>query len=213
MILVAISVGAVSIWAICSTSTLVTAFSAVLTGRTLINWAGGVMAMRLKELGEIAVNLPYPAIPQILQRIIPLIGMSVFVLVSIGVACRKQFGVAEAYFFTYVAIILVWPFYDPRFWLPVIPFLIAYCGLAVKRLIQGKVIRRIVQGYVIMFVLMGMMTLASDTKMSLAGSEFGDLCTELGYHSTYCAVWHCKDLDSAAIDLDGLRLLRFYKRN
>jgi hypothetical protein len=64
------------------------------------------------------------------------------------------------------------------------------------------------------FVLIGLSTIASNTVLSLSGSGFGDLYAEGRYHSTYCAVWHCKDgFDPAPVDVDGLHLLRLYKQH
>jgi hypothetical protein len=211
IVFLAASLGGSMAWVISTTRTL-SDFRAILTGHTVIDSAVGIMEYRLKELGEIAVNMPFTAIPPILQGIIPVIGALTFAFVFVGVAGRNQFGVIEIYFVSYVAVILVWPFYDPRFWLPVIPFLIVYVGLALRRLIQGKTVIHIVEGYVMVFVTMGMLSLASDTMLSFSGSGFGDLYTGQ-YHSTYCAVWHCKDSDSTKIDPDGLRLLRYYKQN
>jgi len=210
---VAASLGAISIaWGVRTASTLLD-LSAMLKGHVLLDAALGVMSFRSKELGEIAVNLPYPALPHIVQGCIPIIGALVFLSIIAGIAWRKEFGIVETYFVSYMAIVLVWPFYDPRFWLPVIPFLIAYSGLALKRLVQGKIAMYIVEGYVMIFVLMGTLTLASDTRLSFSGSRSGDFYTEGRYHSTYCAVWHCKDLDAAKVDLDAMHLLRYYKQN
>jgi hypothetical protein len=115
------------------------------------------------------------------------------------------------YFISYVAIILVWPFYDPRFWLPVIPFLIVYSGLALRRLTQSKLAIQVLVGYITMFAMLGLFTLAYSTTLSFSGSGFADAYTEGHYHSTYCAVWHCNEADLANVDLDGLHLLRYYK--
>ena len=210
---VATSFGAIAIaWGVRTASTLLD-LSAILKGHVLLDAVMGIMSFRLKELGEIGVNLPYPALPQIVQGCIPIIGALVFLSIIAGIAWRKEFGIVETYFVSYMAIVLVWPFYDPRFWLPVIPFLIAYSGLALKRLVQGKIAMYIVEGYVMIFVLMGTLTLASNTRLSFSGSRFGDFYTEGRYHSTYCAVWHCKDLDAAKVDLDAMHLLRYYKQN
>jgi hypothetical protein len=210
IVLVAAFAGGAMVWVVSTTSTLLD-FSAVLTNRSLIDSVRGILAFRLKELGEIAVNLPFPTIAPIIQGVLPIVGTLAFVSIVAGVGWRKQFGVVEIYFMSYVAIILVWPFYDPRFWLPVIPFLIAYSGLTLRRLMQRKIVMYLVEGYVLIFVLMGILTLASNTRLSFSGSRFGDSYTDRRYHSTYCAVWHCKDLDSATVDLDGLHLLRYYR--
>jgi len=211
------------VWLVLATSTL-SDFSAVLVGHTLIESARGVLAghtliesvrgvlpFHLNELGEIAFNLPASALPAKVQTVLPVVGLSVCILAVVGASRRKTIGVVETYLASYAAIILAWPFYDPRFWLPVIPFLIAYTALALERVIKWKNGARIVKCYVMMFVLAGLVTMVSNTALSFSGPRFGDLYTGGYYHSTYCVVWHCSDLDSAKVDVDALHLLRTYK--
>jgi hypothetical protein len=211
-VLVAGSVGAGMVWVISTTATL-SDYRMVQAGQTLIDSARDTLAFHLKELGEIAVNLPESALPLKFQGTLPVIGVFVFLLIFTGIARRKQFGVIDVYFVSYVAVILVWPFYDPRFWLPVIPFLIAYSGLGLKRLAQRKLVVHIVEVYIMAFAVVGVCTIAFNTVLSLSGSRFGDLYPERIYHSTYCAVWHCKDVDSAGVNADGVHLLLLYRQN
>jgi hypothetical protein len=210
ILLVGASFGAVIIWVVRTTST-VQDFSSIVKAHTVMDSALGILMFRLKELGEIAVNVPYVALPWMVQESIPVIGILAFALVLAGVAWRKERGLIETYFISYVAFILVWPFYDPRFWLPVIPFLIAYAGVALKRLVHAEVARQILAVYVMMFVTMGLVTLASNTVVSFSFSGFADTYGAGQYHSTYCAVWHCNESDSTVVDLDALHLLRYYK--
>jgi hypothetical protein len=223
LVLAAASFGGLMVWLVLATSTL-SDFSAVLVGHTLIESARGVLAghtliesvrgvlpFHLNELGEIAFNLPASALPAKVQTVLPVVGLSVCILAVVGASRRKTIGVVETYLASYAAIILAWPFYDPRFWLPVIPFLIAYTALALERVIKWKNGARIVKCYVMMFVLAGLVTMVSNTALSFSGPRFGDLYTGGYYHSTYCVVWHCSDLDSAKVDVDALHLLRTYK--
>lgn len=208
--LVASSVAVAIVWAVRTTSTL-RDFHRALNGHTVIDAAIGILAIRLKELGEIAINLPFDALPRVVQDIVPFIGFLAFALAFGGVASRrKQFGVTEAYFVSYAAVILVWPFYDPRFWLPVIPLLIAYSGLSLRRLMRREIVAYICEGYMLMFVVLGLVTLASTTVMSFSGPRFTDGYPL--YHPTYCAAWHCKEgFDATKVDPDALHLLRSYK--
>ncbi len=209
-VLVAASVAVAIAWAIRATSTL-SDFHRALNGHTVIDAAIGILAIRLKELGEIAVNLPFDTLPRVVQDIVPFIGFLGFALAFGGLASRrKQFGVTEVYLVSYVAVILVWPFYDPRFWLPVIPLLIAYSGLSLRRFMRREIAAHVCEGYVLMFVVLGLVTLASTTVMSFSGPRF-----TYGYplyHPTYCAAWHCKEgFDATKVDPDALHLLQSYK--
>uniref|UniRef100_Q02CJ5 Glycosyltransferase RgtA/B/C/D-like domain-containing protein n=1 Tax=Solibacter usitatus (strain Ellin6076) TaxID=234267 RepID=Q02CJ5_SOLUE len=210
MALAAACAGGVMVWIVAATSTLLD-FSAALAGHTVIESARGILTFRLNELGEIGVNLPASALPAMIQSVLPVIGLFVCLLAAAGVSGRKTIGVVEAYFLSYAAIILVWPFYDPRFWLPVIPLLIAYSALALKRLVRWKSAGHVVAGYATMFVLAGLVSMVFNTSLSFSGPKFADLYTGGYYHSTYCAVWHCRELGSERVDPDALHLLRTYK--
>lgn len=211
-VLLAASCAAGIAWAVRTTSTL-RDFKAALEGRAAMEAALGILALRLKELGEIALNVPTAALPPIVQGVLPFVGAVVFSLACGGVASRrKQFGVVEAYFIAYVGVILIWPFYDPRFWLPVIPFLIAYSGLSLWRLIQGAIAQEIFGAYVILFSVLGLVALAASTSLSFSGSKFPDEYAYREFHATYCAAWHCEGkFDATKVDQDGLYLLRRYK--
>ena len=209
-VFVAASVAVATAWAVRTTSTLWD-FHRALNGHTVIDAAIGILAIRLKELGEIAINLPFDALPRVVQDIVPFIGFLAFALAFGGVASRrKQFGVTEVYLVSYVAVVLAWPFYDPRFWLPVIPLLIAYSGLSLRRLMRREIAAHVCEGYVLMFVVLGLVTLASTTVMSFSGPRFTDGYPL--YRPTYCAAWHCKEgFDATKVDPDALHLLRSYR--
>jgi hypothetical protein len=204
------AVGAGIAWEVSVTSTL-SDFHLILGGHSFLASFPGIVALRLKELGEIAVNLPASAAPLRLQQSLPVIGAVVLLLTFAGAVRRKQAGVLETYFVSYLAVILAWPFYDPRFWLPVIPFLLAYSWLALRPFFKRKLARYGVESYVMLFALLGVATLVSTTELSLSGARFSDLYREGLYHSTYCAAWQCKDPDSSPVSEDGLHVLHIYR--
>jgi hypothetical protein len=190
-----------------------TDFHAVLNGNPFVDSMLRIFGFRLRELGEIAVNLPFPALPRMVQDVLPVVGALVFSLIMFGMFLRrKRFGEIEAYFLSYMAILMVWPYYDPRFWLPVIPLVMWYLALAVDLPTQNKTAARLSECYVMIFAVLGVFSIASNTALSFSGSAFADLFAG-SYHSTNCAVWRCKAADLAAVDVDGLHLLRYYKQH
>jgi hypothetical protein len=197
-------------WVIRNTSTL-RDFHRDLRGYTVIEAARGILGFRLKELGEMALNLPFNAFPPIVQNAIPFLGALVFLLVFGGIAARRrQFSVVEVYFVSYVAILLIWTGYDPRYWLPVIPLLIMYCGMSLGRFLERGIARHLVTGYVFLFIAAGILTLTLNTTLSYSGRRFADLYPE--YHATYCAAWHCNEgFDPAKVNPDALQVLREYR--
>ena len=212
VVLLAACAGALVAYVIYGTSTL-RDFTASLKGHALADMGLRILTHRLKELGEMALNVPAAALPPIGQHLLTALGVLVFLLVCGGVASRrKQFGVLEAYFIAYVAILFVWPFADPRFWLPVIPLLVAYSGLSLQRLVQGTMASGLLRGYVVLFAVLGLVTLATSTALTFSGSRFPEAYAYKEFHSTYCAEWHCQgNFDATKVDQDGLHLLRTYK--
>jgi hypothetical protein len=188
--------------------------SAALAGHTLMDSASSILGFHFKELGEIAINLPFPALPPMIQHLVPFVGAAVFLLVLGGLfSRRRQLGVVDIFFISYSFVILVWPFYDPRFWLPVLPFLVAYIGLSMRYCIQKGISAHVFEVWALGFVIMGLPMLAYSTIVTFSGASIGDIYNTELYHATYCAAGYCKrGFDSTQpVDPDALRLLQAFK--
>jgi hypothetical protein len=90
------------------------------------------------------------------------------------------------YFLAYTALMCVWPFYDPRFWLPLLP-LMAVMLLATLGDLQNRwsVVRLACQSYLICFFLLGLVALAFSTRISLSGRDFSELYDDGTGRMTY----------------------------
>ncbi len=129
-----------------------------------------IVSYRLRELGEMFGNFPTTKMPAKLHVVVPWMGLFLFVLILFGLATkRRRIGPAEVFLVCYIGILFVWPYYDARFWLPVIPLLIAYSVLAVKSLRFPK---GVVAIYCIVFATLGFGAIAYSTRISFAGSQF-----------------------------------------
>jgi len=168
---VAAAIAAAMICVAYATSTL-SDFTYAMKGHLPIEAVLGIAKFRLSELGEIAVNLPFSALPPIVRAGVPFIGGCALLLSFGGLFDGKQFGVIETYVLSYTAVIFVWPFYDPRFWLPVIPLLITYTWLLLGRFANGKIVPRACLAYVMLFVVMGIFSIVSNTAVSFSHSGF-----------------------------------------
>ena len=170
-----------------------------------------ILAFHFRELGEIAINVPFPTLGPTMQSLLPFVGVAAFLFVLGGLFFRRrQIGVVDIFFMSYCAVILVWPFYDPRFWLPVLPFLVAYVGLSIKYCVQKGISVHVFEVWTMGFAILGLPVLASSTILSFSGSSFGDRYYVDRYHATYCAAGYCESrFDSAQeVDPDALRLLQ-----
>ena len=206
-------------WLLLATSltrrfSMIDAASAVIAGHSPIDAVAIILTYRLREFGEIAINLPFPALSPWLQHLLPFAGATALSLVLGGLfSRRRQLGVVDIFFISYAAVMLVWPYYDPRFWLPVLPFLIAYIGLAVRYCIQKGISAQVFEAWALGFAIMGLPVLISSTIVSFSDSSFGDRYYTDRYHATYCAAGYCKPgFDSTqAVDPDALHLLQAFK--
>jgi hypothetical protein len=63
-----------------------------------VSWASGILAFRLKELGEIAMNLPFTAVSSAMQRLVPHAGAAAAALVFAGlISRRRQFAPVDVF--------------------------------------------------------------------------------------------------------------------
>jgi hypothetical protein len=200
-------------WIIYATSTL-RDLNGVLAGRGVVEFVFSIASFRLKELGEMTINLPSGVLPHAIQHLLPLVGAVTLLLLigSIG-SRRRQLTVLDVFFVSYASVLMMWPFYDPRFWLPVAPLLIAYVGLLYQKIARSgtaKYAKFVFRGHALVYSIMGILTLASSTVLSVSGSRFGDVYPE--YRSTYCAAGYCSGgFDETKVDEDGLHLLRAFR--
>ena len=170
-----------------------------------------ILSYRLTEFGELLGNLPLTKLPVKLHVIVPWMGLLLFLLVLWGLATkRKKISPTEVFLVCYMGVLFAWPYYDARFWLPVIPLLIAYSVLAVKNLRFPKAVIVI---YCIAFAIVGFGVIAYSTRITFAGSRFPDRYGDGYLRPTYCAAFQtCRDGgDPQKVSAEALRLLREYK--
>ena len=170
-----------------------------------------ILSYRLTELGELFGNVPLSKMPARLQIMVPWMGFFLFLLVLSGLATkRRKISSTEIFLVCYMGILFGWPYYDARFWLPVIPLVGAYSVLAVKTLNFPRVA---VAMYCIVFATLGFGAIAYSTRISFAGSKFPDKYGDGYLRPTYCAAFHsCRDGgDPNKVNAKALRLLREYE--
>ena len=170
-----------------------------------------ILSYRLTEFGELLGNLPLTKLPVKLHIIVPWTGLLLFLLILLGLATkRKKISPTEVFLVCYMGVLFAWPYYDARFWLPVIPLLIAYSVLAVKNLRLPKAVIMI---YCVVFAILGFGVIAYSTRITFAGSKFPDRYGDGYLRPTYCAAFQtCGDrADPQKVSAKALRLLREYK--
>jgi hypothetical protein len=168
----------------------------------------------LRELGEMFLNLPASRFPSLgpLFSIAGAVGFSVFV---VGIPrLARRFPVLAAYAGLYAALILVWPFYDPRFWMPLFPVMLLCGWLALENAISHAAMRGVLMVWVVAFVALGLGAQLLNVQISLAGPQFPLLYGDGTTRDTYrVAFGQIAASDASVIDERALRLLlRFEPR-
>ena len=192
-------------------------FESTIHGHTLGYAASTIVEFRLSELGQITVNIPFNALPELAQHLAPWAGaLSLTAIIGGLFLKRKTLGPTDAFVIGYFAILSAWPLYDPRLWLPLIPLLISYCTLTLARIVarHRRVPGKLVAVYLTFYTVMGMEWLASSTMITFSRSVFlTTYVPENEYGPAYCAVLGpCKDgFDPRAVDQNVVHLLRLYK--
>ena len=138
----------------------------------LWRFAGKSLLYHAQDFGELTVNAPLSKLPSSTHVAVLIVGGLVLALFLVGLVemwrCCKWIG---GYLIACCALILPWPFTDPRFWLPALPFVVCAVYLAVRRLWSGMP-DPIVAVYIVLFSLAGFMALAYSTRLTFSGPNF-----------------------------------------
>ena len=101
-------------------------------GKGLGSFIGENIQNHLRELGEVLLNLPSS---KLLDYLPASTGLALFIALGAGTLIWILYALfaknsqipffIRMYLLFYIFIILNWPYYDPRFWVPVLPLLVA----------------------------------------------------------------------------------------
>lgn len=130
-----------------------------------------VLTWRLNETSALALNLPLPAGRGFLTALPGLV-----VWVALLFALPRGWNRLRPWIFYagfYAGILLLWPFTDPRFLLPLLPLASLLAVLTVPPLVAASRPRRLlVFACLGCFIALGLAALAYSTRLSLAGADF-----------------------------------------
>ena len=172
--------------------------------------AGKSILFHVQDFGELAVNAPLSKLPPSVDVAVLIVGGFVLALFLFGLTemWRRCQWIA-GYLMACCALILPWPFTDPRFWLPALPFVVCTVYLGVKRL-WSRMPDPGVAAYVVLFSIAGFVALAYSTRLTFSGPAFAYRYGDGELTATYLT--HC----SAGTDPNeraqhALRLLQSYE--
>lgn len=176
----------------------------------LWRFAEKIILFHAQDFGELTVNAPVSKLPSVMHVGVLIVGGLVLGLFLVGVVemwrrCKWIAG----YLIACSALILPWPFTDPRFWLPALPFVVCAIYLAVKRL-WNRMPDAVLAAYVVLFCLAGFAALSYSTRLTFSGPEFAYRYGDGTLTATYLT--HCSaGTDSNERAQRALRLLQNYE--
>ena len=95
-------------------------------------------------------------------------------------ARRRRLEVTEIYVASIAVTLFLWPGNDARLWLPAVPLLIAYCGLAFRAYAHRMTLRSAAVGAALLFAVIGVLTLQRSIAIGFAGDRFPTAWAETG---------------------------------
>jgi hypothetical protein len=187
-------------------------FTSSFSNRGVLSQLLEIVYFRLLEFGEIALNLPSSKVPALLPVLLT-IGMIGWIALAYGSwILRKKAQPIILYLSSYCALLFLWPAFDARFWLPVLP-IIGLCFIAALTALARRAafVRGTCWVYLITFVSLGVIALALSTRASLSGRDFGEFFGDGSSTMTYrYALQSGKAVDEKNVDFRKVRLLRIF---
>ena len=168
---------------------------------------------KVSEICQILLNVPISILPDWLK--IPFLGAGVLLLyfVARGFSTHlSKICCLDVYFISYASIIMIWHYQDPRFWLPVLPFLLLflYRGLS---MVSYMGIHKL--GLVLWLTIyggMGFIALAYSTHLTFSGANFSDRYGGGAYKDMYTSAFSGREFVNDSKDMSlKFELLKLYE--
>jgi hypothetical protein len=170
--------------------------------------AGSSVTAHFQDFGELFANLPLSKIPSQLRAPVLLLGCVAWVVFLVGlIALRKRSVWLCFYLVAYSILVLPWPYTDPRFWIPVLPFIILSLSDGLV-LLWGHTPRGLVVAYAMVFSIFGFVALGYSTKLTFAGQRFAEQYGDGRLTNAYLS--RC-NTDTAPGENEALALLQRYE--
>jgi hypothetical protein len=163
---------------------------------------------RLQEIGELCLNAPASR----LGRLAPLIWIAGAAgIAAVGSYLRRcSLGTVEVYIAAYLFIILIWPYGDARFWVPVLPLILAGLFSVAQpwRFTGWK--RQAGLAYSSGYAVMGLAALAYSSWITFSGANFPRRYGDGNLRPTYEFFYSHATTAPAKIDASVLAALNRY---
>jgi hypothetical protein len=180
----------------------------MLRNNGLGRFLGKNIVAHCQDFGELATNVPFSKLPAWSYAFTLIVGGLALVVFFAGiVALRGRPGWSSLYMIGYAGVVLPWPYTDPRFWLPAMPFVLLTMHAGWTMLCR-KAPKRIVSAYCIVFCALGFVSLGYSTWLTFSGAKFPYRYGDGLLRATYLA--QCSPA-TVGVDQQALHLLRRYE--
>jgi hypothetical protein len=127
-----------------------------------------------RGMGELVTNVP---LRQFMQAMFYVNGIGLAALVAFVAAFRRMRleGSTGIFLLAYFAVLLLWPYYDPRLWMPILPLLVLGVVTAFHEMTKGRTLRLVLTAWVAGYAAIGLAALAWTTRLSWSGESFRSL--------------------------------------
>lgn len=164
------------------------------------------------EWGEMAANVPASKLPAGFANALRGIGAVAMMIFAVGLWDRRsRLGGAEVYVVGFTFVVIAYPWFDTRLWLPLLPLLMNYFYVGLKRLSSPSILTPAVWGHCSVFCLFGFLALAYSTRLTFSGSRFPELYGDGRLQSAYIVAAGGRPADYKDVDTDAVYLLRRYR--
>jgi hypothetical protein len=171
-----------------------------------------VLGSHLTELGELAVNLPAGKLPLKVRPALQILGAGVLALLAASLWRRRgSASPAEVFILATSGVVLVWPFEDTRFWIPVIPLSFGLLASAVRPVIADARRSLMVVLPVTIFVVFGLAGQVYSARLSLAGDDFPNRFIDSYLGPVYREAWGIPSTTNQPPDPTALHVLRRFE--
>jgi hypothetical protein len=174
----------------------------------------GRALFRARELGGLALNLPFTIHARLLPGWVTVATGVVFgLLVLAGFCVRRRLSAVDLFALCYAGLVFQWPYFDERFFLPLVPLMSAY-ALVVVRSLNGRPWRAAISVYLTLFVCAGLFSLTYSVVLGTRrGLRFAESYGGGSLRNTYCVAFGdcAADPSLPPANAGDVEVLRFYR--
>ncbi len=173
------------------------------------------VCFRLSEFGQLFLNAPQSKLLW-LSPAFYVSGGLLWIIALRGakslVNNRNMLPVA-LYFISYSALMIAWPYYDTRFWLPMLSVLVILCFSSIREITPDSRIRKyMIPAWILCYFALGIVAVGYTTRITLSGKNFSEVYADGNLKMTYrFAFENGLPVEMSKVQCRHLRLLRVFE--